>query len=119
MKARTVIYLILGGFMFMYLVSMGAYLAYGHEGGHANGIYHLEKGETTPPITRSEKCPGQNKVLLYHDVSDYDMYDVCTTMWVEHGKTHIIVTRADPDGVCECQGYLWLFDDSQEGQFHK
>jgi len=86
----------------------------GHEYGHAEGIYHLDKGQRTDGIDLSQACPGQDKVLLYHDFNNDGIMDLCSTLWEEHDKIHYILSDPDENGKCECEGYLWLEGDSQQ-----
>jgi hypothetical protein len=83
-----------------------------HEGGHAKGIRHLT-GYRTHGIDKVEPCGNQNKVLLYHDIENDGIYDECTTLWEEHKKSHTILSKP-VNNECECEGYLWLDNDSQD-----
>lgn len=88
-------------------------IAFSHPSGHADGIKHLGTF-TTPGVDKSESCGIQNKVLLYHDLEDDGIMDLCTTLWIEHSKAHVIISRPDKNGVCQCEGYLWLPNDTQD-----
>lgn len=101
----TIVFVIVG------LASIGS----AHEYGHADGIHHLVKGERTGYIERVDECPGQNKILLYIDEDRNAIVEVCATIWMEHSMLHYILSDPDENGNCECQGYLWLENDSQGG----
>jgi len=96
-------------------VTFPAYLIWGHDNGHAPGIEHLT-GYSTPPTARENYvgCPGQNKLLGYYDIDKDGLFDLCITMWQEHEEMHVILSKPDITGHCECEGYLWLDGDSQE-----
>ena len=105
--------------LWVLLFAAGLFLigeAKAHEYGHAEGIYHLERGERTDGIDLSQDCPGQAKVLLYHDIENDGIMDLCSTLWYEHEKMHYILSEPDENGKCECEGYLWLDNDSQEDE---
>ena len=95
------------------LIFIGAFISEGHEYGHADGIHHLT-GSLTPGVDGDQACPGQDKVLLYHDIENDGVMDVCSTLWVEHEEVHIIVSEPGGNDRCECEGYLWLEGDSQK-----
>ena len=96
------------------LILLGTVISEGHEYGHADGIFHLDKGERTGFIERVGKCPGQNKIVLYIDEDRNAVIEVCATVWFEHNKLHYILSDPDENGNCECEGYLWLENDTQE-----
>ena len=101
-------------FTLMMVVLVAIPIGRAHEYGHADGIFHLEKGERTGYIERVDECPGQNKVVLYIDEDRDAVIEVCATLWMEHGMLHYILSDPDKNGNCECEGYLWLEGDSQE-----
>lgn len=110
---RTVKEIIISMVIFV-VIMVAATISYGHEYGHAPGIYHLDRGQRTDGVDKSQACPGQDKVLLYHDIDNDGIMDLCSTLWVEHGKLHYILSDPDENNECKCEGYLWLEGDSQE-----
>jgi hypothetical protein len=112
---RKIIIGLIGFVIIIYLLGFFAHLVWGHEHGHAEGIRHLT-GYKTPATARRNYvgCPGQNKLLGYYDLDKDGAFDMCVTMWQEHEEIHIIISEPDESQHCECEGYLWLDNDTQE-----
>ena len=91
----------------------------GHEGGHAPGIREFNSGDVTGWIERSDYCwagrERQAKVILSIDNDRDDIVEDCITLWFEHGRPHYIMSKPDFNGVCHCQGYVWLDSDNSQG----
>ncbi len=106
--------------LWVLLFAAGLFLigeAKAHEYGHAEDIFHIDRGERTGWIEKSEWCwagnTRQDKLLLYIDEDKDDVVELCATLWYEHGVLHYILSDPDGDENCECQGYLWFDGDSQ------
>lgn len=117
MNAKKILYTVLAAWIVLYLFGMVSFLvekAQGHEYGHAEGIKHLT-GHTTPVAARKNYvgCTGQNKLVGHYDLDKDGVFDMCITMWQEHDEMHVIASKPDMAGKCECEGYLWLEGDSQ------
>ena len=117
MNLKQKLWLIPAAVLVAYALGLIGHMAWGHPNGHAEGITHLT-GRTTPSTARENyvECPGQNKLLGYYDMDGDRLFDVCATMWQEHKEIHIILSKPDITGKCECEGYLWLEGDSQVGE---
>jgi hypothetical protein len=113
---RTVKEIIVSIIIFV-VVMVVATIGYPHEHGHAEGIYHLIKGERSGRIEKSEWCWAgdvrQNKIVLSIDEDMDNVVEECFTLWYEHGTLHYILSDPDENGKCECEGYLWFDKDSQ------
>jgi len=119
-KAAKIMYIVLGAWILLYLFGMIGFLiedAQGHEYGHAERIKEMPTGGRTSRIEYAVQCYAghveQNKILLYLDEDQDGTVEECASVWTEHGKLHYIRQIPDENGKCVCEGYIWLFNDSQ------
>ena len=85
----------------------------GHE--FPGEMAHIEGEKKIENVFAVSQCYAgetkQNKIVFYQDFDRDGVIDTCVTVWQEHGKLHGIISKPREDGVCECQGYVWLDGD--------